>query len=95
MFVPGTGRNGVLNSHPEVVTLITNMLQNTRKTGCIINGTVAHAVIVGILQSLLPSVLYENGGKFKVSSSWVSAFWSFQKSTTAAQKLPQNYNEQG
>jgi len=24
MFVPGTGRNGVLNSHPEVVTLITS-----------------------------------------------------------------------
>jgi hypothetical protein len=59
------------------------MLQNMRKTGCIINGTVAHAVIVGILQSLLPSVLHENVGKFKVSNSWVSAFcaealaWSF------------------
>jgi len=101
VFVPGTGRNGVVNSRPEVVALITDMLQNMRKTGCIINGTVAHAVIVGILQSLLPSVLYENGGKFKVSNSWVSAFcakalgWSFQKGTTAAQKLPQNYNEQG
>jgi hypothetical protein len=50
---------------------------------------------------LLPSVLAENGGRYKVSSSWVSAFcaealgWSFRKGTTAAQKLPNNFNEQG
>ena len=72
-----------------------------RKTGCIVNGTVARAIIVGVPQSLLPSVLAENGGRFKVSASWVSAFcaedlgWSFRKGTTAAQKLPNNFNEQG
>jgi hypothetical protein len=62
MFLPGTGRNGILNSHPEIVALISDMLQNMRKTGCIVNGTVAHAIIVGVLQSLLPSLLAENGG---------------------------------
>jgi hypothetical protein len=76
------------------------MLQNIRKTGCIVIGTVARAIIVGILQSLLLSFLAENGGRFKLSSSWVSAFcaealgWSFRKGTTAAQKLPNNFNEQ-
>jgi len=101
MFLPGTGRNGILNSHPEIITLITEMLQNMRKTGCVVNGTVARAIIVGVLQSLLPSILVENGGRFKVSASWVSIFcaealgWSFRKGTTAAQKLPHNFNEQG
>jgi len=101
MFLPGTGRNGILNSHPEIVALISDMLQNMRKTGCVVNGTVARVIIVGILQSLLPSILVENGGRFKVSASWVSAFcaealgWSFRKGTTAAQKLPHNFNEQG
>ncbi len=100
MFLPGTGRNGILNSHPEIVALISDMLQNMRKTGCVVNGTVARVIIVGILQSLLPSILVENGGRFKVSASWVSAFcaealgWSFRKGTTAAQKLPNNFNEQ-
>jgi hypothetical protein len=50
MFIPGTGRNGVLNSHPEIINLITDMLQNMRKTGCVVNGTVARAIIVGVLQ---------------------------------------------
>ena len=101
MFLPGTGGNGVLNSHPEIINLIADMLQNTRKTGCVVNGTVARAIIVGALQKLLPSVLAENGGRFKVSSSWVSPFcaealgWSFRKGATAAQKLPNNFNEQG
>ncbi len=49
MFLSGTGRNGILNSHPEIVALISDMLKNMRKTGCIVNGTVAHAIIVGIL----------------------------------------------
>jgi hypothetical protein len=51
-------------SPPEILALISDMLQNMRKTGCIVNGTVAHAIIVGVLQSLLPSVLAENGGSF-------------------------------
>ena len=101
MFLPGTGRTGILNSHPEIVSLISDMLQNMRKTGCVVNGTVARVIIVGILQSLLPSILVENGGRIKVSASWVSAFCaealgqSFRKGTTAPQKLPHNFNEQG
>ena len=71
MFLPGTGRNGILNSHPEIVALISDMLQNMRKTGCVVNGTVARVIIVGILQSLVPFILVENGGRFKVSASWV------------------------
>ncbi len=90
-----------MSSHPEIIALISDMLTNIRKAECIVNGTVAHEIIVGVLQPLLLSVLVENGGRFKVSTSWVSAFcteslgWSFRKYTTAAQKLLQNFNQQG
>ena len=67
------------------------MLENMRKTGCIFNGAVVHTIIVSVLQSLLPSILAKNGGRFKVSTSRVSAFcaeafgWSFRICTTVAQ----------
>ncbi len=50
------------------------MLENMRKTECIFNGAVVHTIIVSVLQPLLPSILAKNGGKFKVSTSRVSAF---------------------
>ena len=50
---------------------------------------------------MLPTVLVENGGNFKVSTRWVRNFctshlgWTFRKGTTAAQKLPKDFNQQG
>jgi hypothetical protein len=33
MFLPGTSRNVILSSNPEIIALITGMLGNVRKTG--------------------------------------------------------------
>ncbi len=50
MFLPRTGRNGILNSHPKTVALMSDMLQSMRKTGCIVNGTVAHVIVAGVFR---------------------------------------------
>jgi hypothetical protein len=71
MFNDGSGRLGIIDFYPEMLTTIIEMLVNMRKTGSIINGTVAYVIILGILQSMLPTVLLENGGHFKASSRWV------------------------
>jgi hypothetical protein len=41
MFNVGTGKLGIIYSHPEIVTTIIEMLENVRKTGSVVNGTVA------------------------------------------------------
>ena len=101
MYTCGTGRSGILDPHPEIVSIITDLLQKIRATGSVINGSTARIVILGVLQSKIPEILFENGGHFRVSSTWVSDFcattmgWTFRKGTTAAQKLPADYNNQG
>ena len=92
MFNVGIGRLGIIDSHPEIVTTMIEMLENVRKTGSIINGTVAQLIILGILQSMLPTVLLENRGHFKASSRWIRHFcasqlgWAFEKAPLLSPK---------
>jgi hypothetical protein len=74
MHIGGSGRQGILNAYPEIGELIVEMLKGLRATGSIVNGSVARVLIVGVLQAKLPSILLENGGVFKVSTTWVSSF---------------------
>lgn len=52
-----------------------------------------------ILTERHPSILYENGGSLKLSKKFCSKFvkkylnWTFRKATTAAQKVPQNWEK--
>lgn len=52
-----------------------------------------------ILNERHPSVLYENGGKLKLSKFFCKHFvkkhlnWSVRKATTAAQKVPNNWQQ--
>jgi hypothetical protein len=101
MFSRPSGKEGILNTYPEIGVKIVKMLKAIRNAGAIVNSSICRSVIVGILEVELPAILSKNGGHFKVSLTWVRCFvnrnlsWSFRAPTTAAQKLPDDWEEQG
>lgn len=56
-------------------------------------------IMRAVLQQRHPDILFENGGTLKLSYNFCRAFvskqlnWTLRKSTTAAQKVPANWEE--
>ena len=101
MFVPGSGRHAILDSHPEIGLKILGILKASRSCGATMNSSIARCLIIGVLRVDIPQVLHENGGGFKVCRRWVRGYvsqhlgWAFRAITTAAQKLPDDWEAQG
>jgi hypothetical protein len=49
MYTPGTGHSGILDPHPEIVSIITDLLKKIRATGSVVNGSTGCIVILGVL----------------------------------------------
>lgn len=57
-------------------------------------------ILRAVLKERHPDILYENGGKLKLSRNFCKTFvskhlnWTLRRATTAAQKLPLNWADQ-
>jgi len=67
--------------------------------GTALNLNSVQSIMRAILKERHPTVLYENRGTLKLSKHFCTAFgrkhlnWSVRKATTAAQKVPQNWEK--
>lgn len=92
-----TNRAGILDKYPEVKNKIILQLRSIRATGCRINLIGVQAVVISYVTISIPSLFEET--RWKVSDSWTRSFlrnvmgWSLRRGTTAAQKLPDTWEQ--
>ena len=101
-FQGGNRHCPILSNHPELKEAIIEMLHAHRKAGQPLYARSIRNLIIPFIQKRAPNLLVqENSTSFKVSLSWVRTFvrnelnWSFRKATTAASKLPKDWEQQG
>ncbi len=93
----GRGFPAAFAQHPEVEEEIKSALRALRHSGIAVNASIIRWVVLGVLQLRAPAILEH----FKVSSAWISRWarqemkWRWRKSTTAASKLPLDWEERG
>ncbi|KAL3681947.1 hypothetical protein R1sor_024903 [Riccia sorocarpa] len=102
----GPGRLGefgpaVWSRRPELEVQLVLKLQQQRTDGAVLNGNTIKAIAKAFFLLHYPEILQERGGLFQMSLNWIQQWvretfhWSFRASTTAAQKLPPDWVEQG
>ncbi|RPA81892.1 hypothetical protein BJ508DRAFT_376040 [Ascobolus immersus RN42] len=90
-------RAGILDQCPDVKEKIIVQLRAIRATGCRITVVGAQAIIISFVSWLAPHLLDEERYQWKVSDRWTRNFlrnslgWTIRKGTTAAQKLPADW----
>ncbi|KAL3675216.1 hypothetical protein R1sor_025164 [Riccia sorocarpa] len=105
-FRRGAGRLGqfgpsVWSGKPELESEFVELLEAQRNVGCTLNSVVIQCLLRGFLLSKYPEILTCGGGPFQCSRTWVKRWvreklgWSFRQSTTAAWKLPEDWELQG
>jgi hypothetical protein len=101
-FQGGNQHCPILSNHQELKKAIIEMLHAHKKAGQPLYARSIRNLIIPFIQKRAPDLLVqENSTSFKVSLSWVREFarnelnWSFRKATTAASKLPKDWELQG
>lgn len=90
-----THRAGVLDKFPEIKEMIVVQLTAIRATGCRITVVGTQAIVSSYVRIHIPDLLLTT--QWKISNSWTKDFlhnvmgWSVRRGTTAAQKLPDNW----
>lgn len=93
----GRGRPAALAAYPDVESEIKTTLQKLRQHGAPVSRRVIRWVVRGVLELRAPQLL----DSFHISAGWISKWartemkWSWRKSTTAASKLPLDWEERG
>jgi hypothetical protein len=93
----GPGRPSALAAHPAVEEEIREMLRRMRAAGAPVNTSIIRWTVRGVLELRAPALLAD----FTVSHGWIVKWarnelnFRWRKSTTAAQKLPLDWEEQG
>jgi len=93
----GRGPPPALASHPEVENEIKSTLRTLRQHGTPVTQRIIRWIVRGVLELRAPGLL----DSFHISTGWISKWartemkWSWRKSTTAASKLPLDWEEQG
>lgn len=97
-FHGGNQHCPILSNHQELKEAIIEMLHAHRKAGQPLYArSIRNLIIPFIQKKALDLLVQESSTSFKVSLSWVRAFarnelnWSFRKTTTAASKLPKDW----
>ncbi len=100
-----SGSRGIFKDHPHAFDMILSTLKGMRDVGQPMDANVAQTVILGIVQALAPELLLKHtrrGGKlFQVSKRFSRKFlnrylgWTWRRTTTAASKLPEDWEQQG
>jgi len=94
------GAEQVLKGHEELEENPINLVKGMRGGGQPLNASVLHAVLEGVVEVKAPQLLQSNGGPWGLSENWVKEWirsklgWSFKVATTAAQKLPKDWEHQ-
>lgn len=94
------GQKSTLSKYPDVKKKLVALLTALRDSGAPMDSSILRPVMRAVIKYHIPSVMKENGGKFDCSRSWVRKFlWqtmgmSFKKHTTAAQKMPKDWEQQ-
>lgn len=77
-----------------------NCITLSASAGTALNLVSVQPIMKAVLQQRHPEILSDNGGPLKVSKWFCKSFvrkhlnWSFRRATTAAQKLPENWEKQ-
>jgi hypothetical protein len=95
----------IFKDHPQAFDTILSTLKGMWDVGQPMDANVAQTVILGIVQALVPELLLKRTGKggklFQVSKRFSRKFlnrylgWTWKKATTAASKLPEDWEQQG
>ncbi len=94
------GAERVLKGHEELEESLINLVKGMRGGGQPLNAPVLRAVLEGVVEVKAPQLLRSNGGPWGLSENWVKEWirsklgWSFRVATTAAQKLPKDWEHQ-
>src|SRR5260370_22230770 len=91
------------SGYPEIIEAIKIRLKFLRDNGAIVNLVTARAIIVATILHLNPGIFnqkFKDSSTFRASDSFVRKFlhgllsWSLRKGTQAAQKLPDDWQDQ-
>jgi hypothetical protein len=101
-FTRGEQYTPILSKYPEIEEEIISTLKKQRAVGQPLYGTTIQPLIKAIIKKRAPH-LFDSTSKtsFNVSIDWTRCFikrtlnWSYRASTTAAGKLPKDWEEQG
>lgn len=94
-----SGSKHILDSYPNITQELLDTLSGMRDTGTALNLISVQAIMRAVLKQRHPHILYENGGKLKLSKWFCKRFvkkhlnWCVRRATTAAQKLPSNWQK--
>jgi hypothetical protein len=94
------GAERVLKGHEELEESLINLVKGMRGGRQPLNAPVLRAVLEGVVEVKAPQLLRSNGGSWGLSENWVKEWirsklgWSFRVATTAAQKLPKDWEHQ-
>ena len=93
----GPGRPAALAQHPAAEEEIRSTLRRMRAAGAPVSTAIIGWTVRGVLELRAPALLAD----FKVSTNWISRWaraelnYRWRKGTTAAQKLPLDWEEKG
>jgi hypothetical protein len=97
--------SGIFKDYPQAFDTILSTLKGMRDVNQPMDANVAQTMILGIVQALAPELLLKRtgrGGKlFQVSKRFSRKFlnrylgWTWRRATTAANKLPEDWEQQG
>ena len=84
----------------QLLAKVISAIKSQCQTGIAVNSTLLRPLILAIVEKEDRSLLQENGGPFSCSVSWInnlcrSLNLSMRRGTTAAQKLPDDWERQG
>jgi hypothetical protein len=101
-FTKGDQHAPILSKYPEVEEEIISTLKKQRSVGQPLYGTTIQPLIKAIIKKKAPHLLDSTSKTgFNVSIDWTRCFikrtlnWSYRASTTAAGKLPKDWEDQG
>jgi hypothetical protein len=94
------GNAKALEGQEELEKELVQLLHSMREAGQPLNSAVIQAVMKGVIEAKAPQLLRSYGGQWEVSRAWVKRWvgnaldWTFRAPTTAAQKLPKDWEMQ-
>jgi hypothetical protein len=98
------GRPRLFQQQPEVEAKVIDALTRMREMGTSLNIPLVRHIFIAAIKLLVPNLLIaaDPAAKpFQLSKTWISRWvreklnWRWRKSTTAASKLPNDWEEQG
>ncbi|CAM6018582.1 unnamed protein product [Sphagnum balticum] len=94
------GAERVLKGHEELEESLINLVKGMQGGGHPLNAPMLRVVLEGVVKVKAPQLMRNNGRPWGLSENWVKEWicsklgWSFRVATTAAQKVPKDWEHQ-